>query len=108
MAMAAAARIAFEHGADYVKTYYTGTPDGFRLVVDNCPVPVLIAGGPRMDSAQAALQVVYEAVQAGAAGVVFGRNIWQHTDPAAMIQALNQIVHQNRSVADALERLQHA
>jgi DhnA family fructose-bisphosphate aldolase class Ia len=107
-AMASAARLGFEHGADYIKTYYPGSRESVRKVVENCPVPTLIAGGPRMDTVQASLEVVEGAMQAGAAGVVFGRNIWQHTDPAAMIQALNQIVHQNRSVADALERLQHA
>src|SRR5919107_96225 len=76
-AMASAARIAFEHGADLVKSYYT---ENFRDVTDNCPVPVLIAGGPRMETAEETLQVVSDATQAGAAGVVFGRNIWQSGD----------------------------
>src|SRR5918997_199584 len=73
-AMTSAARIGFEHGADFVKSYYT---EDFRKVTDNCPVPILIAGGPRMETAQETLQVVQEATEAGAAGVVFGRNIWQ-------------------------------
>src|SRR5215218_6215248 len=67
-AMASAARIGFEHGADFVKSYYT---EDFRKVTDNCPVPVLIAGGPRMETAQETLQVVQDAIEAGAAGVVF-------------------------------------
>src|SRR5215203_3471488 len=66
-AMASAARIGFEHGADLVKSYYT---ENFREVTDNCPVPVLIAGGPRMETTEETLQVVSEATQAGAAGVV--------------------------------------
>ena len=53
--MASAARIAFELGADIVKTYYTGSPESFRQVVRNCPAPVLIAGGTRMDTIEAAL-----------------------------------------------------
>jgi DhnA family fructose-bisphosphate aldolase class Ia len=57
-AMASAARLAFEHGADLVKVYYTGTVDSFRKVTGNCPVPALIAGGPKMDSDGAGLRVV--------------------------------------------------
>ncbi|RIK34759.1 MAG: fructose-bisphosphate aldolase [Chloroflexi bacterium] len=92
-AMASAARLGFEHGADLIKTYYTGTSTGFRQVIDNCPVPVLIAGGPRMDSVEETLQVVEGALAAGAKGVVFGRNIWQHDDPPAMLRALRGLIH---------------
>jgi DhnA family fructose-bisphosphate aldolase class Ia len=97
--MASAARIAFEHGADLVKSYYT---ENFREVTDNCPVPVLIAGGPRMETAEETLQVVSDATQAGAAGVVFGRNIWQSGDTRGMIRALNAIIHEGRPAAEAL------
>src|ERR671916_2825858 len=98
-AMASAARIAFEHGADFVKSYYT---DDFRKVTENCPVPVLIAGGPKMDTVEETLQVVQEAMVAGAAGVVFGRNIWQSGDTPGMIRALKGIIHEGRPVAEAL------
>ena len=98
-AMASAARIAFEHGADLVKSYYT---ENFREVTDNCPVPVLIAGGPRMETIEETLQVVSEATQAGAAGVVFGRNIWQSGDTRGMIRALSAIIHEDRPAAEAL------
>jgi fructose-bisphosphate aldolase, class I len=98
-AMASAARIAFEHGADFVKSYYT---EDFRKVTENCPVPVLIAGGPRMETAKQTLQVVREATEAGAAGVVFGRNIWQSGDTPGMIRALKGIIHEGRPVAEAL------
>ena len=101
-AMASAARLAFEHGADMVKTYYTGTQDGFRQVTDNCPAPVLIAGGPRMETVEETLQIAHDAVGAGAAGVVFGRNIWQSGDTRGVIRALEGIVHGGRPVADAL------
>lgn len=102
-AMASAARIAFEHGADLVKTYYTGSVEGFRLVTENCPVPVLIAGGTRTNTVEDALTAAYESMCAGGSGVVFGRNIWQCENPAGMVHALRQIVHEGASVAQALQ-----
>jgi DhnA family fructose-bisphosphate aldolase class Ia len=71
-------------------------------VTGTCPVPVLIAGGPRMETAQETLQVVQDATEAGAAGVVFGRNIWQSGDTRGMIRALNSIIHDGRPVDEAL------
>ena len=101
-AMASASRIAFELGADIVKTYYTGSPDSFRRVVAGCPAPVLIAGGARMETMRAALAVVHGSVQAGGRGVVFGRNIWQSPEPARVVRALRGIIHQGATVADAM------
>jgi fructose-bisphosphate aldolase, class I len=98
-AMASAARLGFEHGADLVKSYYT---EDFHRVTDNCPVPVLVAGGPRMETVEETLQVVHDATEAGAAGVVFGRNIWQSGDTRGMIRALKSIIHEGRPVAEAL------
>jgi DhnA family fructose-bisphosphate aldolase class Ia len=98
-AMASAARLGFEHGADLVKTYYT---EDFRQVTGNCPVPVLIAGGPRMETVEETLQVVYDAAEAGAAGAVFGRNIWQSDDPRGTIRALKSVIHDSLPVAEAL------
>jgi DhnA family fructose-bisphosphate aldolase class Ia len=101
-AMASAARLAFEHGADMVKSYFTGSQDGFCRVTDNCPVPVLIAGGPRMETVEETLRVVHDATQAGAAGAVFGRNIWQSGDTRGMIRAFRGIIHEGRSAAEVL------
>jgi DhnA family fructose-bisphosphate aldolase class Ia len=103
LAMASAARLGFEHGADIIKTYYTGSPDSFRQVVDNCPVPTLIAGGAKMDTIQETLEVVHGAIQAGGRGVVFGRNIWQNPEPHRMVRALRAIIHDDASVAEAME-----
>lgn len=104
--MGAASRIAFEHGADLVKTYYSGDKQDFRQhVIEQCPAPVLIAGGPKMDSPAAAFQVVQEAIEAGARGIVFGRNIWQSGHTQAMIGAFRHIVHESGTVDGALERL---
>lgn len=104
-AMAAAGRLAFERGADYIKSYYTGSIESFKTVINNCPVPVLIAGGPKMETTEAMLIVVYEAMQAGASGVIFGRNIWQNPQPQRVINALNHIIHNNGSVSEALAEL---
>jgi len=101
MAMAAACRLGFEHGADYLKTYYTGSVEGFRKVVENTPAPILIAGGAKMDTELQTLQVVESAMQAGAVGVVFGRNIWQHRNPAAMVRALRAVIHDGAPAAEA-------
>jgi DhnA family fructose-bisphosphate aldolase class Ia len=102
---AAAARLAFEHGADIVKAYYTGNVAAFRQVVAGCPVPLLIAGGLKMDTTVVALQIVHDAVRPGAAGVVFGRNIWQSGHTAGMIAALKHIIHHNGSVSEAMQKL---
>jgi fructose-bisphosphate aldolase, class I len=104
-AMASACRIGFEHGADVLKTYATGSAASFRKVTGSCPAPVLIAGGPKMDSDRAVLQVVRDTLDAGARGVVFGRNIWQSPKPARMVKALRHLIHEDGTVDEALELL---
>lgn len=105
-AMASAARLGFEHGADVVKCYYTGDVDGFRKVVENCPVPILIAGGPRLETDRDVLEMVADAMKAGAAGVVFGRNIWQGSRPRGMVRALAAIIHDDADVESACSILE--
>ena len=95
-----ACRIAAEFGAHLVKTYYC---DKFEKVVKSCPVPVIIAGGPKLATELDALKLTYDAIQDGAAGVDMGRNIWQSDHPVAMIKAVKAIVHQNVTVKDAHE-----
>ena len=92
-------RIAAEFGAHIVKTYYC---DNFEKVVDSCPVPVIIAGGPKLEE-HAALELAHNAVKAGAAGVDMGRNIWQSTYPVPMIRAVRAIVHGNVNVNEAYD-----
>lgn len=101
-AMASASRIGFELGGDIIKTYYTGSADSFRRVTQSCPVPVLIAGGTRMDTVRAALEVVHGSVAGGGRGVVFGRNIWQNKQPAAVVTAMKAIIHGGLDVAAAM------
>jgi fructose-bisphosphate aldolase, class I len=101
-AMASASRIAFELGADIVKTYYTGSAESFRRVSSVCPVPVMIAGGVRMESIRQALEVVHGSVAGGGTGVVFGRNIWQSRNPAAVVKALSAIIKKGAAVDEAM------
>ncbi len=100
-------RIGGELGADIVKTTYTGNPDSFREVVRACPVPVVIAGGPKADTDRTVLEMVAGAMEAGAIGVTFGRNVFQHRDPTAMTKALSLIIKEGTSVKEALEELEH-
>lgn len=103
--VAHAARVGAELGADIVKTVYTGDPDSFRRVVRGCPVPVVIAGGPKMATEEDVLKMTAEAVDAGAIGISIGRNIFQHKDPTAMTKALAMIVHEGASVKEAMKEL---
>lgn len=100
-----AVRIASELGADALKVDYTGDPKSFSEIVEAATAPVLVRGGPKMDTDEAVLQMVKEAMDAGAKGLVFGRNIWQHEKPAAILAALKAIVHENATVEEALKRL---
>ena len=87
-------------GATYVKTYYVD--EDFDTVTASCPVPIVIAGGKKLPEPEA-LQLAYNAVQQGAAGVDMGRNIFQSEAPAAMIQAVRAVVHENLSPTDAYD-----
>ena len=96
-----ASRAAQEIGADIVKTYYTGDPDTFREVIEGCPVPVVILGGKKTESLKDVFQDVYDSLQAGAAGIAIGRNIWQHGDTQAVVEAMVNLVHGGWSVKQA-------
>src|ERR1035437_2275275 len=93
-------RIIAELGAQYVKTYYVD--DGFETITASCPVPIVMAGGKKLPELDA-LTMAYNAVQQGAAGVDMGRNIFQSEAPAAMLAAVNAVVHSNAKPAEALE-----
>lgn len=92
-------RIAAEFGAHMVKTYYC---EDFEKVVNTCPVPVIIAGGPKLEEKKA-LELTFNAIKSGASGVDMGRNIWQSKYPVPMIRAVRAIVHGNSNVEQAYE-----
>ncbi len=96
-----AARLGAELGADIVKISYSGSVESFQEVVAGCPVPVVIAGGEKMESDRQILEIVRGAMDAGGAGVSIGRNVFQHKDPTRMIGAVSMIVHENATAEEA-------
>jgi putative autoinducer-2 (AI-2) aldolase len=98
--LALSCRIAAELGARVVKTYYC---ERFESVTKGCPVPIVIAGGPKVDTEYEVFQFVYDGIQKGAIGVNLGRNIWQNEHPVAMIKAIRAIVHENVTAEQAQE-----
>jgi len=101
-----AARVGAELGADIVKVPYTGSIESFAEVVQGCPVPVVIAGGPKMGSDEDIFKMVEGALKAGAAGLSIGRNAFQHKTPEKMVAALCKMVHEGASVEQAAKVLQ--
>jgi len=101
-----AARVGAELGADIVKVPYTGTVDSFKEVVQGCPVPVVIAGGPKMGSDEDIFKMVQGALEADAAGLSIGRNAFQHEKPDKMVEALSKMVHKGASIEEAVKTLQ--
>ena len=98
-----ATRICAELGAQLVKTYYVD--EGFERVTAGCPVPIVMAGGKKLPELDA-LDMAYRAIQQGAAGVDMGRNIFQSESPAAMIQAVTEVVHEGAQPREAYELFQ--
>jgi 3-hydroxy-5-phosphonooxypentane-2,4-dione thiolase len=98
-----ACRICAELGAHFVKTYYI--PEGFETVTASCPVPIVMAGGKKLPELEA-LQMAFRAVSEGASGVDMGRNIFQSEAPAAMIQAVRKVVHENMKPEEAFNLFQ--
>ncbi len=100
------ARAAAESGADMIKTYYTGSTDTFRRVVEAASgVPVLMSGGPRAPTAIDFLRQVRSVMDSGASGVVVGRNIFQHPDPRSMTKAVIAVVHEDLEPEEAAKRV---
>jgi putative autoinducer-2 (AI-2) aldolase len=93
-------RISAELGAHLVKTYYC---EDFSKVVTSCPVPLVVAGGPKLNTEKDVFELVHNAINEGAVGVDMGRNIWQNDHPVAMIRAVRSIVHENATVKEALQ-----
>ncbi len=97
--LALCCRICAELGAKVVKTYWCDKD--FDKVVNGCPVPVIIAGGPKCNTELEVLEFVHDGMQKGAVGINLGRNVWQSPQPVAMARALQAIIHKNVSVKEA-------
>ncbi len=93
-----ASRIAAELGARVVKTYWC---EDFEKVVEGCPVPVVMAGGPKVGSDKEVFDFVYDGISKGAAGVNLGRNVWKNEHPVPMIRALRAIIHEGATADEA-------
>jgi putative autoinducer-2 (AI-2) aldolase len=98
--LALCCRIAAELGARVVKTYWC---EGFEKVVRGCPTPVVMAGGPQVNTELEVFEFVHDGIQKGAIGVNLGRNIWQNEFPVAMIRAIRAIIHEDASPKEAQE-----
>ena len=98
--LALCCRICAEMGADLVKTYWC---EDFEKVVEGCPVPVVMAGGPKTDTTREVFEFVHDGMQRGAVGINLGRNVWQSEHPVAVAKGLRAIVHQDASVNEAVD-----
>lgn len=95
------ARVGMELGADIVKVSYTGDMESFSGVVSSCCIPVLIAGGPRVDTTRQILEMVDGSLKAGGSGLSIGRNVFQHPHRVQLIKALRGLVHDNMTLEEA-------
>jgi len=86
-------RMAAELGADAIKTEWTGDRTSMAQVIAGCPVPVLVLGGAKTETPEPMLEATRGAIEAGARGVVYGRNVWQADDPASVVRQLSAIIH---------------
>ncbi len=101
-----AARLAQELGADIVKVTYPGSFENTRELVSSVQIPVVIAGGAKVDNTKELLYIVDDAVRAGAAGVAIGRNIFLHKDPEFMTGIISMLVHGRLSIQECLNKIE--
>src|SRR5213596_619023 len=99
-------RQAVELGADIIKADPTDDVSVYHKVVEIAGrVPVLVRGGGKAPDKEI-LERTEKLIQQGAAGIVYGRNIIQHADPAGMTRALMAIVHEGASAKEAARYIQ--
>lgn len=98
--LALCCRICAELGADVVKTYWC---ENFEKVVNGCPAPVVMAGGPQCETEKEVFDFVHDGMQKGAIGINLGRNVWKHPQPVAMMKALRAVIHKNATPKEAVD-----
>lgn len=104
-----AVRVSQELGVDIIKTFWTGSQKSFeKIVAYGAPNKVVISGGPRCKTLRECFEMTRQGIDAGAAGITYGRNIWEHEYPAAVLRGLMAIVHNGASVEQALEAAEDA
>jgi fructose-bisphosphate aldolase, class I len=99
-----AVHCAFEMGVDVVKAPYCGDVKSYVEIVESCPVPLVAAGGPKADTLEAALQMMYEVVQSGARGATIGRNVWGFEHITKAVLAFKEVIHGGLIPQEALKR----
>jgi class I fructose-bisphosphate aldolase len=99
------ARVAYEIGADMVKVQYTGDPQSFSRVVQSVPIPVLIAGGPKMSNDREVLEMIQGSLDAGAAGISIGRNVFGAERIGPLCKAIGGMLHEGVRAEKAMQRL---
>jgi putative autoinducer-2 (AI-2) aldolase len=99
--LALSCRIAAELGARVVKTYWCSKD--FDKVVSGCPVPVVMAGGPKCETEKEVFDFVFDGMQNGSVGINLGRNVWQNPNPVAVAKALYAIIHKKANSKEAFE-----
>jgi len=102
-----AVRVACEEGAHFIKTFYPGDSASFARIVSYSTLPVLIAGGPKADTAEDVLSMVKGAMDGGGRGVVMGRKVWQSPDPPAMMRAIAEIIREGADVDTAMRHFRN-
>lgn len=107
-AVAYAVRAGAELGVDLIKTFWTGSTDSFMKVIEACPSKVALAGGEVGKTLEDYLRMTRDALDVGLAGVTYGRFVWQHEHPAAVIRSLAALMHENASVSEALDVYEQA
>jgi DhnA family fructose-bisphosphate aldolase class Ia len=103
---ATALRVVAEMGADVIKTYFIeedDSPEGYQTVLEYAQIPVVILGGEKSNDPKPLLEKVIRGMDAGAIGVAIGRNIWGYKDPDKITAAVASIIHEGKSVSDALK-----
>ncbi len=103
-AIAHVARVGAELGADIVKTPMpSAEPSEIRKVVKSCPVPVVAAGGPKMERDEDVLRLAWAVIQGGGMGITFGRNVFQHSRPKQIVKALREVIFNGKKPEEALQ-----
>ena len=100
------ARIGAECGADIIKTLYTGDVDSFAKIVKSTPVPIVVAGGPKVDTDLDLLKMTQDIMTAGAKGITFGRNIFAHKNPQKITRALASVIFSRMPAEEAVKKLE--
>ncbi|MEW7009637.1 aldolase [Lentilitoribacter sp. EG35] len=101
--IAYAVRIGIETGVDVIKVGYPGDFEAFKSIISSCPVPIVIAGGPKTETLHGALAQTYDAMRAGAKGAVVGRNLWGAPDPSKAAKAFKAVIHDGFDADAALD-----